>query len=323
MSLTSYELENLALTLPIIQAAFTTAQQFAHQQPTPEKAEQVRLNTLAVWVVNDYLQMMGMESDTGSSDSWNPIVRLCADVADLVLPRVGRLECRPLKPSEDICYVPPETWEERVGYIFVRVDESLQEATLLGFIPSTTTEEIPLNQLQPLEDLIEHLGQLQPSPEESPITTALVNISEWVAGVFDAGWQTLEFYWNQPELRPAYAFRNAEVVANEANAPIRGAKLIDLGIQIAQQPVILIMEIDPQDDGQVSIRLQLQPTGNRVYLPSGIKLAVLDESAAVFLEAEARKADNYIQLQFRGEANERFSVRVALDDASITQEFMI
>ncbi|MDJ0737200.1 MAG: DUF1822 family protein [Nostocaceae cyanobacterium] len=322
MSLRTYELENFALTLPITQAGRTTAEQFANQQPTPRKAEQVRLNTLAVWVVNDYLQMMGMETDTSTSDCWNPVVRLCADVADLVIPGVGKLECRPLKPSEQMCYIPPETWEERVGYIFVQVDESLQEATLLGFVPSTTTEELPLTELQSLEDLIEHLAQPQQSIE-SPISNALVNLSEWVAGVFDAGWQTLEFYWNQPELKPVYAFRNAATVANQQNAPIRGAKLIDLGIQIAQQPVILIMEITPQEDRQISIRLQLQPTGNQIYLPPRIKLAVLDESGAVFLQAEARSADNYIQLQFRGEPDERFGVRVALDDAIMTQEFVI
>jgi hypothetical protein len=50
---------------------------------------------------------------------------------------------------------------------------------------------------------------------------------------------------------------------------------------------------------------------------------VIEESGAVFLEAKARRADNYIQLQFSGTTGERFSVKVALGDVSITENFTI
>ncbi len=321
MTNTTYELDDFALKLPLTQSARTTAQEFANQQPTPEKAEQVRLNTLAVWVVNDYLQMMGITTDLRTSDISNPVMRLCTDIADIVLPGVGTLECRPVRMHQQICYIPPETWEERVGYVVVQVDESLQEANLLGFVRSAATEELPLSQLQPVEDLIEHLGQLRQSPAE-----VLVNLSQWVAGIFDAGWQTIESLWNQPELRPAYAFRGDDAVEeNASNQPeaTRRAKLIDLGIQAANEPVILIVEISPEADQQISIRLQLQPTGNQIYLPSGVQLAVLDGSGEVFLEAQARSTDNYIQLQFAGEVAEQFGVRVALNDTSVTEQFVI
>jgi hypothetical protein len=262
---------------------------------------------------------------------------LCADVADLELPGLGHLECRPIHPAEQICYIPPETWEERVGYVVVQVDESLQFAKLLGFVPTTATEELPLSQLQPLEDLIEHLGQLQ----KTPITTAVasvsgtparrcltsVNLSQWFGGIFDVGWETVEFFWTQPELKPAYAFRSGETLkenaSNQKEAFNRRAKMIDLGIQIANQPVMLIVEIRPEADQQTSIRLQLHPTGNQIYLISGVQLTVLDESGAIFLEAQARSADNYIQLQFKGETGEHFGVKVSLNDVSVTENFII
>ena len=53
------EIDEFALPLPITCAARREAQEFANQQPTAQKAEQVRLNTLAVHAVNDYLQLMG------------------------------------------------------------------------------------------------------------------------------------------------------------------------------------------------------------------------------------------------------------------------
>ncbi|WP_373527745.1 DUF1822 family protein [Nostoc sp.] len=322
MNNSTYQLDDFALTLPISQTARITAQQFANQQPNPEKAEQVRLNTLAVWVVNDYLEMMDIPTNLEASDSWNPIMRLCANIADLEIPSVGRLECRPVWKHHQICSIPPETWEERVGYLVVQFDESLQEARLLGFIPSVATETLPLEQLQPLETFIDHLGQLRQSP-----LTSLVNLSQWFTGIFETGWQTIESLWNVPELRPAYAFRSAKTVElNALNLPesiTKRAKLIDLGIQILNQPVMLIVEISPEKNEQTSIHLQLHATGNQIYLPSGIHLTVLDSSGAVFLNAQSRKLDNYIQLQFRGEPTEQFSVRVALNDTSITEHFRI
>jgi len=322
MSNSTYQPEDLTLILPISQSARITAQQFANQQPNSEKAEQVRLNTLAVWVVNDYLKMMDIPTDLQASDSWNPVMRLCENVADLEVPSVGRLECRPVHLHQQICSIPPETWEERVGYLVVQFDESLQEARLLGFIPSVATETLPLEQLQPLEAFIDHLWQLRQSPVSS-----LVNLSQWFADIFETGWQTIESLWNVPELRPTYAFRSTETVQlNALNRPesiTKRAKLIDLGIQILNQPVMLIVEISPEKDQQTSIHLQLHATGNQIYLPPGVYLTVLDSSGTVFLEAQSRKSDNYIQLQFRGEPREQFSVRVAMNDTSITEHFQI
>ncbi|MBN3911007.1 MAG: DUF1822 family protein [Nostoc sp. NMS1] len=322
MNNSTYQLDDFALTLPIPQLARITAHKFANQQPNFEKAEQVRLNTLAVWVVNDYLEMMDIPTNLQASDSWNPIMRLCGNVADLEVPSVGRLECRPVHQHQQICSIPPETWEERVGYLVVQFDESLQEARLLGFIPSVTTETLPLEQLQPLEAFIDHLGELRQSP-----VTSLVNLSQWFTGIFETGWQTIESLWNLPELRPDYAFRSTETLElNALNQPesiTKRAKLIDLGIQILNQPVMLIVEISPEKDQQTSIHLQLHATGNQIYLPPGVHLTVLDSSGAVFLDAQSRKSDNYIQLQFRGEATEQFSVRVAINDTSITEHFRI
>jgi hypothetical protein len=86
---------------------------------------------------------------------------------------------------------------------------------------------------------------------------------------------------------------------------------------------MLIVEIYPQAQQQTGVRLQLHPARGENYLPPGVKLIVLEQSGAIFLEAQARSADNYIQLQFRGEPAERFSVKVALNDANVTENFVI
>ncbi|BAY61674.1 hypothetical protein NIES22_17410 [Calothrix brevissima NIES-22] len=316
-----YQQDNFAVPLPITQAARRIAQNFASQQPTPEKAAQVKLNTLAILVVQEYLQFMDIPTNLTASDSWNSLMRLFADVADLALPSLGSLECRPVKSHAHTCFVPPETWEERIGYVVVQIDDSLREAKLLGFVPSVFTEDLPLTQLQPPEALIEHLEQLKQAE------ASVVNLRQWFAGIFESGWQSLEALWNSQAPTLAFSFRSAEVFEPQTpdhSQPVtRRAKLLDLGIQVADKPLMLIVEISPLSEEKTSIRLQLHPTGNEIYLPEGVQLTVLDESGAVFLAAQARSADNYIQLQLRGDTGETFSIRVALNDISITEQFTI
>jgi Protein of unknown function (DUF1822) len=326
MSRIAYEQEDFSLSLPISQSARTTAQAFAQQQPTSQKAAQVLLNTLSILTVKYYLDLMGIDTNLNVSDSWNPVLRLCTDVSDLEVLGIGRLECRPIDASLNRCYIPAETWNQRIAYIVVMIDEYLLEAKILGFSPSVETEELPLSQLQPPEALTAHIKQYQ-QIKQLVETQTLVNLSQWFAGVVENGWQTVESIFSQPEYRPLYLFRSSEsALINRENGTmnaIRRGKVIDLGIQIANQPVILIVELIPQENQKTNVHLQLHSTGSQIYLQSGIILTVLDELGHVFLEVQSRSADNYIQLQFQGEIGECFSIRVGLDEASITEHFVI
>lgn len=331
MTYNTNDIEEFALSLPITRTARQTAQQFASEQPTPQKAEQVRLNTLAVCVVNDYLQqILGIPTDLSKSDSWNPVVRLCADVADLEVIGVGRLECRSLKSHQQTCHIPPEVWSDRIGYVVVQIDESSQEAIVLGFAQTATTEELSVSQLRPIDDLIDCLNPQTVAPVAA-VTSAVVenrrvNLSQWFTDIFETGWQTVEALLNPAELDFAFRFRSADsavlIESEQSDSGHRRGKLIDLGIQLADRPVALIVELTPED-GKRNILLQVHPTGNQIYLPPLLQLTVLDESGLIFLEAQARSADNYIQLQFSGLPGEQFSVRVALGDASIVEDFVV
>ena len=333
----SKKIEDVSLPLPITQVARRLAQRFANQQPNPQKAEQVYLNTLAVYVVNHYLQLMGISTDLAASDSWNPIVRLCANTADLEVTGIGRLDCRPIRAHEQTCHVPPEC-QDRIGYMVVQIDQSFREATLLGFAQTVARDELPLSQLQPLEDLLEHLSRLRQTvaaaQSDVPGKT-LVNLSQWLQNLSETGWQTVEALLDTTETNLALSFRSTDnfrkIDSDPSETGVRLAKLIDLGIQVAGQPVALVVELRPEVDSprsmpdtpKTSIHLQVHPTGRQTLLLPNLQLVVLDESGAVFLEARARNADNYIQLQFNGEPGERFSIKVALDNQSVTENFVI
>ena len=179
------------LSLPLTGEALQLAQQFAQQQPNSKKAEQVYCNTLAVWLANEYLQLMGVETDLTGSDSWNPVVRMWADVADLKLASGDRIECRPVlatnRDRAERCSVPPEVREDRLGYLAIAVNVEAKEGRFLGYSPTAAGGDLSLSDLQPLETLLEAVaGQLNTAAQ--PAT----HLSQWLQGQVEAGWQRME-----------------------------------------------------------------------------------------------------------------------------------
>jgi len=147
--------------VPIHHSDRQTAENFAKQQPTHKQADKVYRNTLAVMITKHCLDILEIPSDLSECDSWNPFSRLVSDVADLHIIDLGRLECRPVRPGEEYCYVPTDVWEDRIGYVVVQIDSSCTEATLRGFSVSVNSEKLALSQLQPLEQLLIHLTPIK------------------------------------------------------------------------------------------------------------------------------------------------------------------
>ena len=157
---------NHYLTIYLEKRAFEYAQKFAAQQASAEKARQVYLNTLAVSAVNEFVQEeLGFSTDLEAGDCWNPVVLILHNVADLVIPDLGILECRPMQPEDKIIPLPSEVRENRIAYIAVQFHEQLDDVKLRGFIPAvelgTYPEEIDISQLQPIEELIDYLYRLE------------------------------------------------------------------------------------------------------------------------------------------------------------------
>ena len=317
------DIENIAISLPITSNNREIAHDFAAEQATKQKAEQVLYNTLAVLTVQSYLEMLGIATDLLKSDSWNPIMRTCDNVADLNILNLGKLECRPVKNSDTSCYIPREVWDLRLGYMVVEIDRSLKKGTLLGFVPKVATEELAIADLKPVEALIDRLHELKKSTAGS----STVNLEQWLDKIFTTGWLTVESLLNPEQLAPAIGFRNAQLSVENAlekniNNSIQRAKLIDLGIQLSDCQVVLLVEITPEDSGSIAVTLQVHPSNN-IYLPETLILKVIESSGEVFMQAQARSQDNFIQLQFSGQPQERFTVQIVLDNAKLTEQFQL
>ena len=312
-------IEDFSISLPITTAARNIAQRFASQQSSSDVAERVRRNTLSVLVMRDYLEMMGIATNLEASDSWHPVVRLCADVADLEIDGFGKLECRSLQAGESTCYMPPEVWEDRIGYTVLRLEEDGRSATILGFVKKVSTEYLALDRLEPIENLCEALQAPKPVPL-SPISI----ISDWFQGLFDAGWQELETLQVNPQPQVAWGWRSENTISIPSlnQIEVRRGKAIDLSTYLPNCKVALVVTTWQETENKTNIRLAVYPiTG--MYLPQFLKLVVLDETGNVFKEIESRSIDNFIQFEFNGDAGEHFSAQVIFAEFVVTENFVI
>ncbi|MBW4644862.1 MAG: DUF1822 family protein [Goleter apudmare HA4340-LM2] len=175
-------IEAATTSMPITANDRKQAYQFAGQQPTPQRSEQVYRNTLAVLVTQRYLQLLGIDTDLELSHSWNPLEQMLENIADLYIPSLqGFLECRSLRQGDRQCQIPQEVWSDRLGYVIIQLDEPYQQGQILGFVESVSVPELPHSYFQPLDALLDVL-----TVERSP--QPIVQLKQWLRSRFESDW---------------------------------------------------------------------------------------------------------------------------------------
>ncbi|MBV6624913.1 MAG: DUF1822 family protein [Rivularia sp. (in: Bacteria)] len=359
--------QQLTISFPITESNRNKAKQFAQTQSDSEKYLQVYHNTLAVLVTNNYLQMLDVSTSLQQSYSWNAVARVSTNIADLNLPGKGHLECRPILDAEETCYFPKDTWNNRIGYVVVRLDKSYKQGTLLGFVPQVSSTKLDIKQLQSLDELFVALHSNE----------TVVQLSSWLENIIDEGWRNIESIIGRQAINPMFVFADISdddenyqkiedavgqlyatqneinkvdldsekalihLLKNTSNEEIRwkaaellweinpenpnGAirKAVDLGIHFGENLIALMVAILPKPDGSMAILVRAYPGYNTNYLPQGLQLTGLDAAGNSFFTVTSRSKDNYIQFKFTAELGDKFNIQVALNDVSITENFVI
>ncbi|NCJ07998.1 DUF1822 family protein [Synechococcales cyanobacterium C] len=315
------------LTFPVPIYVRQLSEAFACEQPSTAKANQARKNTLAVWAVYNYLKLMGIRADLTTSDSWNPIMRWATNSADLNIQNVGRLECRPMDPEASSCLVPPEVWCDRIGYVAVALSPTWDWATLVGFTPTVNGSEVTVASLQPLSQLLDQLYALQ--VPLNWIVQPHIQLSQWLTGIFEAGWESVETLLSTLNPPPAYPMRSVMLAA--AAAPpirehlpkgLRRAKLMTLRSGLESCPVVLVIYIEATSS-RIRLMVQVYPGSQQFTLPPELALQVIDEKGTPFLTARSQRADSYMQLQFWGSLGEPFATALRWKGAETIEHFVI
>ncbi|HEY9709699.1 MAG TPA: DUF1822 family protein, partial [Oculatellaceae cyanobacterium] len=180
----------------------------------------------------------------------------------------------------------------------------------------------------------------------------LVNLQNWLEGIVESGWQTIDELLATSSLASAFRSRTLrfrgrskeeliEIVQTtqdeetrwqaaerlweiDPNHPATGVRRVaDLGFQLGACAVALMVAVLPKRDRSRAILLRVYPMGSQPYLPADLKLIVLDEAGNVFSEVQSRSKDDCLQYKFSADPGDPFSVRVALDEASITESFVV
>jgi Protein of unknown function (DUF1822) len=324
--------EPLTFTVPLSFEAHALAERFQRGQSSPQRAKQVYLNTLAVYAVDFYLRCLGVETEADKSDSRNLLCLKFMNVADLWVKSIGRLECCPVLPESTIMRIPEEARADRVGYVAVKLERSLKQATLVGFT-ATAVAELPLSQLRALaefpgylqqfrqfripvnlgrwlDSLKEDLSKLEEPSNPNELIPACTELDDSL----EEGWQKLEAILSPEELTPGFKMRSSLVE--------RG-KHIYLATQVTQQTIVLVVNLNPQSENDINIIIQIHPKSGQLYLPETLQVSILDEQQIAVMQATASSTNQNIQFDFNAEPGERFSVQMTLGEISVIEDFVI
>ncbi len=152
------------LMVPLDLSIHSKAKDLAAGQSTVEKGKRVYLNALAVYAVHSYLKWLQIPTDLNESNCLNPVKAALSNVADLVIPHVGILECCPVLPQQTVILLPSDI-ENRIGYVAIQFQESLDSVQILGFAPAfdevNPPAQLAVSELQSIEDLIEQITRLE------------------------------------------------------------------------------------------------------------------------------------------------------------------
>jgi len=307
--------EKVTFKVPLTSRVHQIAEKLRKEQRFPERAKQVYLNTLAVLAVNSYLQCMGIETDLIASNSQNRVMTILSDTADLIIKNIGKLECRPLLPNQEFVHIPLEAQDDRIGYMVVQMNESLREATLLGFVKELATEEFPINQLQSLEDFLEHIETL------SQVTvTQSVNMSKnidtilaWIKNTLENICDLVEPIFEDDSETLIPEFRNGQLpIAYE------GIKEINLVSAIGRQSLKVTKILEAvNDSGLINVFIDVSSMDSHIPLPPDLKLQALNKDNRSIFSCETEENDTNIRLEFSRQFGEPFSVKLVLSGEDI------
>jgi hypothetical protein len=185
-----------------------------------------------------------------------------------------------------------------------------------------------------------------PQPETSPVeieNPIKSNLGNWLHNVVETGWHKFEQGKQNvedlmfPDENQNFAYRGNGYSSAEAasgghhtsvhrfpQADATRAKLIDLGMRLGRTTVALLVAIAEESDRTLKVQVQLYPAIGERYLPRNIKLSLISDIGKNLTESQSRIQDKCIVLDdIEVVPDESFSIRVALGDFSVTENFVV
>lgn len=309
---------NLMFTVPLTQQQRRVAKLCCQRYPDPTKSDRIYRQILALYAASFYADCMGISTDVTASGICNPIEQLLADVAELPIPGLGCLECVLVEPAiadPDIVYdqahtftvqSSPEAFDNRLGYVAVGFSPTYDEAYLLGFRDTLSSEETTLAHWDRLDRLFVVL-------ENASTATPLIRLRDWFQDKFQDGWERLSEEFIAQDTQPvrAIAFRTPSI-----QSAIQRAKRLQFS---DGQTIALEVGVYPLSDQEIDVRVRLIPAMGAA-LPSDLSMMILDETDDVVMQTQAR-GTSVLRLEFSVEPDEIFKLKLQRKAVSLVETF--
>ncbi|MEY3827333.1 MAG: hypothetical protein RLZZ148_2152 [Cyanobacteriota bacterium] len=285
--------------------AHQKARQLSARAIKPNKMKESYLNYLAIYAVQYYLTCLNIEVSPGI----DVIEQVLLSTSYLTLQSGEKIECIPILPDEHYLCISLEVQEDRIGYVAVKLNLELTEANILGFVKQAKNTQISLKQLQSIEYLPVHIEAVCSTPSS-------INLKQWIRGIFEQDWQSLENIFGQSY---AVNFRH------RSESVIERAKLVKIQtIDSAEHYVILSVAVMEETEEKLGIKINLSAGAYERYLPNDTRLTLLSPTGEKLYETIARLTDNWIELPYiKGKEKEEFEVVVALDTNHFSEKFIL
>ena len=320
---------------------FERAKNISKQVQSESSQWQIYLNTLVSFALEKWLIESMPEQSISTSDRYIENTgrlnigqfQVCAIATDNLLDEIVELPKNVVESPELTThfYAIVEVLEEQEEVIFRGCLNYNQLSDYCDRLipPQDNFYQLPLSLFDTEPNhLVSYCRFLEPTSISLPVKTAqtttatskeyvqksTTKLSQWLQNVFDETWQTIDSLINS-EANLEYALRNV-------NEEVKRAKLINLGMQLKEQNLALLVKIKEEPSQKLAVLIQLHPDGKTTRLPPNLKLTLLSKAGRVLQQAQSRTYDNYIQLKpIKGEKGKRFQIQVSWESLSITENF--
>jgi hypothetical protein len=269
-----------------------------------------QLNHLALYAANWYLQCLDFSTHHENRADW--WVQYLSRSAVLEIAGIGQLECIPVMGDPAIMMISSDLQDDRIRYLFVKLNESLTSTEIIGFM-TKYSELVRLDRLQSIDKLIDYLCDLA----AKPIPVSIIRlVDEWGQGIFNGISQAIDKLCQTP----AYWNRRSHLPVRSVD---RGRR-IKLGNSPESPIVIITIEYQQLDVDNFDLYLQIHPESPATMLPIDLKFSALDEQGTNigFIHTQMNDVSGEIVLE-HGEKGDLFSLEIEFENIKETMNFEV
>ncbi|PPT05528.1 hypothetical protein CKA32_006859 [Geitlerinema sp. FC II] len=152
------------------------------------------------------------------------------------------------------------------------------------------------------------------TPTERSHLSLTPQLSHWLKGAISPDVESSGSLWRLTSAEPPSQFRQGHCQSVELSKRLSFENRDEIGLFLGLKPTNVSNEMD--------LWVRICPLENVSYLPSNLRLMVLDEVREVVMQATTRETQQ-IQLEFSGQIGEIFCIQLEFNNFRFFEQFKV